>query len=286
MLPTEERSKKDLQTDRILPVTRLVAGLVVPVLVLAFLILYIFPDTTADRFAWEINPHMTAMYMGAGYLGGAWLFFNVLIGKKWHQAAPGFLPVTTFTWFMLVVTVLHWERFDPGHLPFQLWLLLYVATPFLVPMLWWFNRQPYIQEPGDPAVPLLARAGLTLLGVGLFLTALAGMIRPEILISIWPWNLSLLTARIMSGWFALLGVGGLVIGREQYWSSWKTGLESIGCWHALVLLAALLNPGDFHQGLMNWYLITVVLVLVGMLALYLRMERLKSRVMGRHDASS
>jgi hypothetical protein len=38
--------------DRVLPVTRWVAILVVPILVLAFIILYGLPDRTTDYFAW------------------------------------------------------------------------------------------------------------------------------------------------------------------------------------------------------------------------------------------
>jgi len=63
-----------LQTDdRILPITRIVAVIVVPFLWLAFLILFFTPDLSGERFAWAIKPHMTAMYLGAGYLGGSWL---------------------------------------------------------------------------------------------------------------------------------------------------------------------------------------------------------------------
>ena len=97
--------------DKINPVTRWVAVIVVPFLWLAFLILFFFPDSSGERFAWAIKPHLTAMYMGAGYLGGSWLFINAIIDKRWHRIAGGFLPVTTFTWFMLFATFLHWDRF-------------------------------------------------------------------------------------------------------------------------------------------------------------------------------
>ena len=63
-----------MQDDHIFPVTRWVAILVVPVLVLAFIILYLLPERTADYFAWTIKPTMTPMMMGAGYLAGAYFF--------------------------------------------------------------------------------------------------------------------------------------------------------------------------------------------------------------------
>lgn len=269
--------------DRIFPVTRIVAAVVVPFLVLAFIILFFFPEQTGARFAWKINPPMTAAFMGAGYLGGSWLFINAIFGRRWHTIAPGFPAVTTFTIAMLLVTVLHWEIFDLSHLPFQLWLALYVITPFLVPWLWWRNRQtdPGRPQADDKIVPTAARWSLLLLGGVLLLFAVGGLIFPNWLISLWPWTLSIVTARILSGWFALLGVGGLVIGGERRWSSWTVGLQSIGLWHLLVLVAALRNPADFQHGLLNWYLVSVVLVLAGMLGLSLYMWRLPLNPTGR-----
>jgi len=59
-------------SDAIYPLTRIVAALVVPFVVLAFVILYVFPQLSGERFAWDIQPALTAVYMGAGYIGGAW----------------------------------------------------------------------------------------------------------------------------------------------------------------------------------------------------------------------
>jgi hypothetical protein len=121
-------------------------------------------------------------------------------------------------------------------------------------------------------VPVLARRGLLALGVILLAFAIGGFVAPAWLIDIWPWTLSPLTARIMSGWFALLGVGGIVISTDARWSAWKVGLQSIGLWHLLVLAAAFVRRADFANGLGNWYLASVVVVLVGMFLLYVLME--------------
>ncbi|HSF79850.1 MAG TPA: hypothetical protein VLA49_01370 [Anaerolineales bacterium] len=263
------------KNDHIFLLTRIVAAIVVPVLVLAFIILYFFPDLSGRHFAWDIQPRMTAMFMGAGYLGGAWLFTNAIFGRSWHRVAAGFWPVTTFTVAMLLATILHWSRFDIGHFPFQVWLGLYILTPFLVPWLWLRNRvtDPITAEVDDVEVPSLPRWSLGLLGAFLLVFALLGFAWPAWLVPLWPWQLTPLTARVLSGWFALLGVGGLVISRDRRWSAWRVGLQSIGLWHLLVVIAALLNPTDFTAGLLNWYLVSVVIVLLSMLALFLQMER-------------
>ena len=265
---------KNGQEDQIRPFTRIVAAIIVPFLILAFLILYFYPELSGERFAWTIQPPMTAMFMGAGYLGGAWLFVNAIFGQRWHRVAPGYLPVTTFTVAMLLATGLHWQIFDPNHFPFILWMGLYVITPFLVPLVWLLNRSADSGAPeeSDVSVPSLARWSLLVLGLVLLAFALSGFVRPTWLIEMWPWTLSPLTARIMSGWFALLGVGGVVISMDSRWSAWKVGLQSIGLWHILVIAAAITRRADFPNGLLNWYLVSVFVVLVGMALLYLMME--------------
>jgi hypothetical protein len=263
-----------VQDDRIFRSTKIVAAIVVPFLLLAFMILYLFPETSGTRFAWEIKPDMTAVFMGAGYLGGALLFIHTLVSERWHRVAPGFMPVTSFTIAMLLATMLHWSRFDTSKLPFILWLILYAVTPFLVPFLWWRNRGTDSGTPeiDDQVVPTVVRWALRLLGLGLVVFAIVGFVQPEWIVTVWPWTLSPLTARILSGWFALLGIGGWVIGRETRWSSWRVGLQSIGLWHVLVVIGAFMHQEDFPQGLLNWYLISVVIVLMGMAVLYTQME--------------
>jgi hypothetical protein len=263
------------QNDRILPWTRIIAAAIVPFLLLAFLILYVSPQPTGRWFAWDINPRMTAAYMGAGYLGGAYFFLHTIFGTRWHRTAGGFFPVTAFTVAMLIVTIIHWGRFELTHLPFLAWLLLYIFTPVLLPWTWLRNRPADSGSPEveDAIVPNLARWALLVLGVCLLLFAVVTIISPSFAMQIWPWTLSELTARVLGGWSALLAVGGILISREDRWSAWRVGLESIALWHVLVLIAAVLNRLEFKDGnLVNWYLISVVLVLTGMVILYLVMQ--------------
>jgi len=271
-----------IRDDRIFRSTRLVAALVVPILALAWVILYLFPETSGARFAWEIQPAMTAVYIGAGYLGGALLFVHAVFSKRWHRVAAGFPVVTVFTIAMLLTTILHWKRFDLNHFPFHVWLVLYVVTPVLIPALWLRNRvtDPRTPEAVDRVVPWVARWGLGLAGLVFWGFALVGFIRPDWLISIWVWKLTPLTARVMAGWFALLGTGGLVIARDSRWTAWRAGMQSIGLWHLLVVVGAAMHPGDFADGLANWYLASVVLALLGMVVLYVTMER-ERRVRGK-----
>jgi len=100
--------------DRVLRSTRIVAGAIVPFLLLAFAVLYPFPDRTSHLFAWAIKPSMSAMALGSVYLGGAYFFVRVGYGRRWHEVAGGFVPVATFATMLGLATVLHWDRFRHG----------------------------------------------------------------------------------------------------------------------------------------------------------------------------
>jgi hypothetical protein len=266
--------------DRILPQTRLVLILVVPFLLLAFLILYIFPDSSGERFAWAIKPHMTALFIGSGYLGGAYMFVFAIFGKRWHRVKAAFPPVTTFTIAMLLATIIHWDRFELNHFPFQLWLALYILTPFIVPWLWIKNRVTDLGNPetDDLTVPAFAKwafTGFGVIGIGM---AVFMFVSPGSMIPIWPWTLSPLTARVLGGWFGLLGVGGLYIGQDSRWSSWRVPLQSITLWGVLILIGAFMNPADFTDGLVNPFTVGTAAVVVLLIIFQIGMESQPKRL--------
>lgn len=263
-----------MKNDAIYPFTRIVAVVVVPFLWLAFLILFFFPDTTGERFAWAIKPHITSLYIGAGYLGGSWLFLNAIFGKRWHRIQSGFLAITTFTWLMLISTILHWDRFSHGRLGFNLWLILYIITPFLVPALWFYNRRTDSGQPeeSDLIIPPIVRWITRLVGLAGLIFVLISFLVPDFAIRIWPWTLTPLTARIMAGWVALLSVGTFSMAADPRWSAWRTPLESIMIWHLLVLIATVMSASDFTQGLLNWYTLSIIILVVGIAIYYPMME--------------
>jgi hypothetical protein len=282
-----------MRDDRILFSTRAILSVVVPILWAAFILLYLFPQSTAATFAWDIQPPLTAMLMGAGYIGGSFQFVYAIFGRRWHRVANAFLPVTSFTIFMLVATFLHWDRFIHSHFTFYVWLVVYLITPFLVPWMWLANRKtdPGVPEEHDLVVPFAIRLFFGAIGVLLLIFAVYGFIFPQALIPAWPWKVTPLTMRVLCGWSSLLGVGGLILYVEPRWSARRYGMQSIGLWHALMILACLLRRGDFKDGsLLNPFFIIVVFNLLLIISLYAWFEgslaRSKSGVQDQPRASN
>ena len=239
----------EVQDDRIIPFSRVVAAAVIVVLVFAFIVLFLLPEQTDRRFAWTIHPSMTAMLMGAGYGSAIYFFVRVLTERQWHRVALGFLPITVFTWMMLGTTFLHWNRFRHGSVPFGLWFWIYLITPVLVPAVWLVNRRhdPGTLEARDARFEeAVSRA---LVATGLVLVAIAAWmyLDPEGAVAVWPWGLTTLTARAIAAFVALPGVGWLAIAADGRWSAARVMFGTTAFGLVLLLVAVARAWHDFHH---------------------------------------
>jgi hypothetical protein len=75
------------------PLILILSALLVPVLLVAFFMLYALPDVGLDYFAWPVTPLMSSMMLAATYLGGAYFFSAVLISRRWRHVWLGFCPL-------------------------------------------------------------------------------------------------------------------------------------------------------------------------------------------------
>jgi hypothetical protein len=264
-----------VRSDRILPETRWISALIVPFLVAAFAILYLFPDHTQELFAWGIQPRMSAMMLGAAYIGGAYFFVRAALAARWHWVQVGFLPVTTFATLMGIATILHWDRFHHGSISFFAWVGLYFTTPFIVFLLWLRN---HATDPGptshDLRVPRLVRLLIGIVGGLTLLTSMILFLQPSFMISAWPWQLTPLTARVMGALFALTGVGELAIALDARWSAVRIPLQSQMIGIVLIGLAMVFSWSNFHlANPLTWiFLVSIVFLLVAGPLVYLWME--------------
>jgi hypothetical protein len=264
------------RTDRILPETRWVSAIIVPFLVVAFGILYLFPDHTKELFAWTIQPRMTPMMLGAAYLGGAYFFVHAATVARWHWIKVGFIPVTTFATLMGIATILHWDRFNHSHVSFFAWTILYFTTPFLVLAVWLHNRRTDSGKPdvNDILMPFPIRLGVGIVGVVTLLISIVLFLQPALMISIWPWKLTPLTARVMGALFALTGVGELAMALDVRWSAARIALQSQMIGIVAIALAIFFSWSNFNQANpLTWiFIASILFLLVASPLFYLWME--------------
>jgi hypothetical protein len=272
----ENSSAGNIKDDQILPLTRWISRLIVPILALGFVLLYFWPDDTGEMFAWTINPRMTPLLMGAGYLGGAYFFLRSAFAEKWHHIAVGLLPVAVFSFFMTMATVIHWDRFNHTHPAFITWGILYATTPFLIFYAWWQNRKRDTgqTDKDDVVIPAFARWIMGIFGFIVLITGILLFLFPAVMIDIWPWTLTALTARVGGGWFALPGVLWLGIAMDKRWKAARIGLESQALSLVFILLGVIRAWDNFDPAnTLTWVFVGgMTLFLVIILVVYARLE--------------
>lgn len=275
---TETRTKRD---DRMLPATKALSIAIIPFLLVAFVVLYGFPFETKRLFAWDLKPSMSAMVLGAVYLGGAYFFLRAALASAWHTVKVGFIPVTCFATLMGIATVLHWEKFTHDHVAFWLWAGLYFTTPVLVLAVWVANRGRDIPtRPDDVLLPPATAVVAGLVGCAATATSAFLFLAPERAITVWPWTLTPLTARVMGAVFAL-GVAGIYLYVDQRWTTARVILQVELLMLLLILVAAIRARGELDPShVLTWvFAAGFALTLVVTALFYRRME-------GRHPEAA
>jgi hypothetical protein len=252
-----------VKDDRVLPFTRGLSLFIVPFLVVAWVILYLYPGHTARLWSWAIPIQMTSMVLASAYLGGAYFFLRVAREQEWHRTGSGFLAVTTFASLLGVATLLHWDKFLHHHVSFWLWAGLYFTTPFLVIGAWLVNRRYAVPPAADDV--LLGRGEQTVIAaVGLvaLVQGVVMFVAPSAVIDLWPWPLTPLTCRVTAAVFCL---GGACVGArlDPRWSSLRLMLQV----ETLMLVLILIGAARAHDEMVSGRALTWPLLLGALLML-------------------
>ncbi|HEY3289121.1 MAG TPA: hypothetical protein VGK87_03240 [Anaerolineae bacterium] len=275
-----------MRDNRIFRATRLLAVFIVPFLLAAFYILFLRTSETKTLFAWDIQAPMTAMMLGAAYVGGAYFFIRAATAHAWQRIGAGFLPVTAFATMMAIATLLHWDKFEHTNLSFYTWVVVYMTTPFLVFISWLRNRRtdPNTPESADFVLPHTGRIAFGVIGGGALLIGIGLFLLPQVLIGIWAWALTPLTARVVGAMFALPGILGIYLAFDPRWSAAKILLESQVISMVFILISVLRTWATFDVTRpMTWVFVGFIVgFIIGIPVLYVLIEWRRKLAVRQH----
>lgn len=270
--------------DRVLRSTRALSAFIAPFLIIAFVVLYGFPDQTERLFAWTIHPTMTPMVLASAYLGGFYFFVRAVWESRWATLRLGLLSVALFATLLGITTVIHWDKFNHQHFAFWLWAGLYFTAPFLVVGAYLANRRYEAPPRLDEArVGPVSRWVVGMVGLAALATGVTMFLAPSMMIAIWPWVLTPLTCRVVGAIFCLgaAGIGTLV---DPRWVTIRMMLQVESLMVALMLLAALRASAEFATDRpLTWLmLVGFVGVLVGSASVWYAQEIAPRRTAPAH----
>lgn len=211
---------------------------------IAGLLLFAGAGDTEDWFSWTIEPPLTAAALGAFY----WAAFALLLAgaraSDWASARPIAYPVLAIALVLLVVTLVHLDRFDLDSLFGVFWLCAYIAAP---PLLIWGivdARGAGTEGEAGRALPPALRWVLALEGTVMLAAAAVMLLAPETAADLWPWALTPLTSRALGSFTLGVSLVALTVvadGRLRVFGGMALAYLALG---ALQLLALALHGDD------------------------------------------
>lgn len=234
-----------------------------------------FPDLAVSNFAWPVEPRLSQVFIGAGYIFRTGFFLAVALEPAWHRVRWVFWGNLVFTGTLLLATFWNLDRFNWFFVTAHLWILLYIIEP--VTMLYLIPRGPGVWDqvptPRGPLKPsfrrfLIAETAI-LLTFGLLL-----LLNPRFADLRFPWQLNPLDAQIIAAWF--LG-----------WAAWAGTMAFARDWDEIRIPArlnilfglavtatiiAFWGLFDFTRVTTNGYIGGTIILTVVMLFFYWRQE--------------
>jgi hypothetical protein len=235
--------------DRLWPPARWVFLPLVPLTAVFGPLLVLAPGRTAQYWAWTIQPSMSAVWVGAGYLFGACAISTMLVLNRWRTAILATIATIPFAYAMIIATLLHLDRFATGSIRFWVWLVIYLALPVGLPVILLRNRRadPGV-EPGDVLLPRWMSRTVGAVGALIAAYAVVLFLVPGPAGRLWPWPLTTLMAQVVAGWLMFFGSGAALLAVERRYRAVRAFLPSVAVWFAVLGVAALFHLDEFTTG--------------------------------------
>jgi hypothetical protein len=110
----------------------------------------------------------------------------------------------------------------------------------------WTNRN-MSEKSTSPGLPAWIRTALLIQGVILTALALALLLTPEFMLTVWPWKVTRMLIQIYSGPFLAYGICSLLLSRQRTWSAVRIVVSGF-----FVLTIGVLIASTIHRSLFSF----------------------------------
>src|SRR5947209_1525867 len=200
--------QKQLENPPFTPLFRIVTGAEIVVVGLAGIGLFFLPILAKPQWPWIMTPFNMA-FLGAAYLSSIAAICVMFWGGNWASARLGLWMLVAFTVPILILSLLHLDRFEFLRWATWVWFFLFITiAPYSAYNIWKNRHLP----PADTIpLPALWRSYLLIQGIALGLYGIALIIAPNIFTAFWPWRIDEFHGQIYSAIFLTGAAGSIVI---------------------------------------------------------------------------
>lgn len=225
------------------------------------------PHEILRALVWPLPP-LHARFVGALYLSATVFLLLSLAMRQRRQVEAIVHLALAWTGWLLLITVVHRNSFDPARAQTWFWVVAYISFPVAAAALT-VRRTPALQPDRVPPLPGWAAACLIVQAIAYIGLGLALTIVPTAIATIWPWPITPLLAQVYSGPVLGWGVGCLTLARAGDRGACLVPAIGLGVFAALALLGSSWHLTVFTAGSVSktvWF-VTLSLILVAALAL-------------------
>jgi hypothetical protein len=227
------------------PQLRLTLELFAGLALIAGALLFLGATRTDAWWSWTIEPPLTAATLGAFYWAAFVLILSAARSKTWTRARPAVYPVAVIALLLLVITLIHIDRFDLDSLFGVFWVVIYALVPLLLAWALAGQLGSSGEDPrGDRRLPAALRRVLVVEGVVMVAIGALLLIAPGAADDLWPWALSPLTSRAIGSFLFGVALAALIAAREDDPLSFRGAALAYTALGLLELLALNLHIPD------------------------------------------
>ena len=172
--------------------------------------LFLAPNWAAENFLWKVTPFLV-MTIGAWYLGAAFAAWRSAMLWRWPLIQTAMVFLWSFSLLETILLVIFWStlRLDVWMAWLYILALVVGSVSALIGILDWMTTRPSSDQVGHP-VPLWQRVSIlafVIFAGYIAISLLTGIARGG---SIWPGELSPLSARGFGAFYFAIALSGVV----------------------------------------------------------------------------
>jgi hypothetical protein len=203
-----------------------------------------FPTRVDTAIPWLVPP-LHARFLGALYFSAVIFTVGSILARSYAEVRIVVPVIAIWTGLLFVISLFYLSEFDYRHGPVWFWFGSYFLYPLIGLWFMWQDRSRHETISG-PRLPRWGQRYLLAQGIVVTTLALALLLAPELLVTVWPWKITRLLAQLYSAPFLAYGLSSLVLSRQRTWLEVRVLVIS-----AFVLACGVLLASVIHRGLFS-----------------------------------